>query len=145
MNNKGAFGLAMAAVLVVAAVVGIGVVDDITCKFCQCDDADAINDTLYSGEWVNNTCDGEKCDTLYYVYCNSTLLEAGTDYNIDECNIYLTNATWNNTNCMLEYDIEGSYYHGNDVTGIVMCNIPVIMAALALALGAGWLFWKGGL
>ena len=147
LGTKGqATAIALAAAVLVTMVVGIGITDDITCKFCQCEEATPLNKTLVFNVWNNESCEGEKCDNEDWgVICNSTTLVPGNEYNINDCDVQLTNATWNNTNCQLDYNYEGSYYHGTDVVALIMCNIPILMGTAGLALAGAWLFLKGGL
>ena len=144
--NKGqaGVGIALAAAMLVTMVIGIGIVDDIASGFCQCDGPEYFNETLIVTEWVNTTCIGEKCDTGWDLVCNDTELEPGVEYNVDDCNLQLTNATWNDTSCLFGYEYEGSYYHGTDTLGLIMCNIALIMATLGLTLAGAWLYMKGG-
>ena len=144
MNSKGELAIITGVVLLVSMVIGVFVVDSVSCGFCQCTDAPAMPKTLVVNVWNNASCVGDKCLTDWGVTCNSTELTAGVDYNIDDCNVQLTNATWNNTVCYLDYTYEGSYYQGTDILGVIVCNIPIIMGAAGLALGAIWLYMKGG-
>lgn len=144
MNSKGEMAIITGAILLVTMVVGVFVVDSVSCGFCQCTDAPDLTKTLIVDVWNNESCIGEKCATDYGVTCNDTELEVGTEYNIDDCNVQLLNATWNDTACVLDYTYEGSYYQGTDLLGTIVCNIPIIMGVAGLALAGAWLFMKGG-
>lgn len=135
--------MAMAGAMVVMAIIALAVTDSIVAPICNCIDADSMNATLILNTWVNNTCDGTKCESDYSVTCGDTELVVGDDYSIDDCDIRLEDVTYNNTSCRLDYTIEGDNYHGSDIFGVVMCNIPIIAAVTTLLLAGTWIFLKG--
>ena len=142
LNNKGQIAFAVIALLTV--VIGVFLVDQLCAPWCNCVDGTAITDTaVYVNEWQNHTCDGVKCDTDYTLTCNGTELEAGVDYSISSCDYRLDQIANNNSVCVLEYTYEGENYHGEDITGLVVCNIPLIALILGFVVAGGYALMKG--
>ena len=122
--------------LLVAGVVGLVVLSSITDTFCNCDEK-SMNKTLLFETWVNDTCDGDKChNDPWLVTCNGTELEQ-TEYDIDDCNIMLNNATWNDTSCLYEYNAEVSYYDSG-ILGTIVCLLPVLIAVGLMVAAVAW-------
>jgi hypothetical protein len=148
MNRKGQIGMALIIALMASVVVyliGISMVDTVCSPFCNCiADETAENASITVNGWSYQTCTGDKCDTDYRLLCNGTELEVGTEYEIDDCDYMVTNASYDGGYCTLYYTYEGDYYHGTDVLGIIMCNIPLIMAVAGFLLAGGLVFFKGG-
>lgn len=142
--KRGQAELAVAVVaVVVAGIIGLSLTDSMCSPFCNCiDGTDITDDPVFVNEWQNHTCDGDKCDSDYSLSCNGTTLVVGNEYDIWNCDYMLTNATYNNTACTLQYTYEGENYHGNDAMGIVACNIPLVFALGVLFLaGVGWVMF----
>jgi hypothetical protein len=141
--RKGQMAITAGLVLLVTAIVGLYVVDSITSPFCMClDSQTAENSSIAVSVWNNYTCDGEKCESDYRVVCDGTELELGVDYDIDDCNYMVTNITYDGEPCILYYTYEGSYYHGDDILGTIMCNLIIIAAIGVLALAGAWLWMR---
>jgi len=122
--------------LLVAGVVGLVVLSSITDTFCNCTPA-TMEKTLVDSTWVNASCAGTKCATDYSVTCNGTELEVGTEYSIDDCNVRLDNATWNNTVCTLAYTYEGDSYDSG-ILGTIVCMLPVLIAVGLMVAAVAW-------
>ena len=146
MNQKGQVVITVM-VMIIAAIVGLIVLNSITSTFCtECSEQTAIAKNLTTVAWVNDTCVGTKCsDEPWSVTCNSTELEAGTEYSIDDCNVLLTNATWNNTICYLNYEASGTgttTNYDSGILGVIVCLLPVLAALGIMVLAITWAVLK---
>ena len=118
--------------------ISLVVLADFTDGFCNCLDGTALtNASVPVDVWVNNTCDGEKCDTEYSLTCDGVQLEVGDEYDILDCDYMVTNATYDGTSCTLEYTYEGDYYN-DGLVGMLVCYLPVLVALGLLVLAGGW-------
>ena len=134
-------------VMIIAAIVGLIVLNSITSTFCtECAEQTEIAKNLTTVNWVNDTCVGDKChDEPWDVTCNSTELVPGNEYDIDNCNVLLTNATWNNTICYLHYSASGTGATDNydsGILGIIVCLLPVLAALGIMVLAITWAVLK---
>lgn len=143
MNQKGQVVVTVMT-LVVAAILGLVVLDSITSTFCEgcLEQTEFTQANTIVSTWYNNTCIGEKCDTDYSLTCNGTELEAGVDYSISDCDFSLDNVAYNDTTCVLDYTAVTSDNNDDGILGTIVCMLPVLAALGILLLAIGWAVLK---
>jgi len=137
VNQKGNVGMIVA--LIIGALVGVVVLNSmVSSLFCgECTSQTPIAKNLTTVAWVNDTCVGDKCSAEpWSVTCNGTTLIPGNEYDIDDCDVLLTNATWNNTICYENYESSNAGYTG--ILAVIVCMLPVLVALGILVLAVSW-------
>ena len=146
MNQKGQVVVTVM-VMIVAAIVGVTVLNSITSGFCEgCVAQDSFTDYNVTSDpvpvWENHTCIGDKCDTDYELTCNGTVQEVGVDYSISDCDYRLENAALNNTTCVLDYTAVTSSTNDSGIFGTIVCLLPVLAALGIMVLAITWAVLK---
>ena len=139
MNQKG--NVAMIATLIIAAIIGVVVLNSLTSTFCNCTPDTTAEKNVTTNVWNNYTCTGTKCATDYSLECDGDTLVVGNDYSINGCDYRMENNTYNQTLCTLHYTYEGDNYN-DGILATIVCLLPVLAAVGILLLAITWAVLK---